>query len=365
MKKIFSILILSILLLSVEAINAQLAQDSWSFSFGVRYPRFVSINLTTRDVNYGGFLSLQRNFSEHVGLRLKSAFSHIESEYLNPISVLTTESTNAITGDLDLLFYFVPCEPVSPYLFGGFGGVYKMLRNKATIGLEDNTFNYELNAGAGFEWGLDTDWRLVTELGYHITNNSEFDGALGFGEVNGRDTYMSIDLGLLYFIDKGEPSRLCQLYFGISQEYKDMTDYDRIEEMIKKHIPREVTKEVVVEKPTTSMSEKWVLVGVNFDFNSSKFTPESYPILYDAAKTLLRNPDMKVEIQGFTDNIGAEGYNKKLSQKRADIVKNYFTSKGISANRLNAVGYGESNPVADNKTADGRAMNRRIEFKVQ
>ncbi len=363
MKKISLLLFFMIIVSDIS--QAQLAKDSWSFSFGVRYPRFVSINLTTRDVNYGGFLSLQRNFSEHVGLRLKSAFSHIESEYLNPISVLTTESTNAITGDLDLLFYFVPCEPVSPYLFGGFGGVYKMLRNKATIGLEDNTFNYELNAGAGLEWGLDTDWRLVTELGYHITNNSEFDGALGFGEVNGRDTYMSIDLGLLYFIDKGEPSRLCQLYFGISQEYKDMTDYDRIEEMIKKHIPREVTKEVVVEKPTASMSEKWVLVGVNFDFNSSKFTPESYPILYDAAKTLLRNPDMKVEIQGFTDNIGAEGYNKKLSQKRADIVKNYFTSKGISANRLNAVGYGESNPVADNKTADGRAMNRRIEFKVQ
>ncbi|NJD22574.1 MAG: OmpA family protein [Melioribacter sp.] len=363
MKKISLLLFFMIVVSDIS--KAQLAKDSWSFSFGVRYPRFVSINLTTRDVNYGGFLSLQRNFSEHVGLRLKGAFSHIESEYLNPVSVLTTESTNAITGDLDLLFYFVPCEPVSPYLFGGFGGVYKMLRNKATIGLEDNTFNYELNAGAGLEWDLDTDWRLVTEFGYHITNNSEFDGAPGVGEINGRDTYMSIDLGLLYFIDKGETSRLCQLYFGISQEYKDMTDYDRIEEMIKKHIPREVTKEVVVERPPTSVSEKWVLVGVNFDFNRSKFTPESYPILYDAAKTLLKNPDLKAEIQGFTDNIGAEGYNKKLSQKRADIVKNYLISKGISANRLNAVGYGEVNPVADNKTSDGRAMNRRIEFKVQ
>jgi len=363
MKKISLLLFFMIIVSDIS--QAQLAKDSWSFSFGVRYPRFVSINLTTRDVNYGGFLSLQRNFSEHVGLRLKGAFSHIESEYLNPVSVLTIESTNAITGDLDLLFYFVPCEPVSPYLFGGFGGIYKMLRNKATIGLKDNTFNYELNAGAGLEWDLDTDWRLVTEFGYHITNNSEFDGAPGVGEVNGRDTYMSIDLGLLYFIDKGESSRLCELYFGISQEYKDMTDYDRIEEMIKKHIPREVIKEVVVEKPTTSVSEKWVLVGVNFDSNSSKFTPESYPILYDAAKTLLKNPDLKVEIQGFTDNIGAEGYNKKLSQKRADIVKNYLISKGISANRLNAVGYGESNPVADNKTSDGRAMNRRIEFKMQ
>ena len=363
MKKIFLLLFFMIIVSDIS--QAQLAKDSWSFGFGFRYPRFVSINLTPRDVNYGGFLSLQRNFSEHVGLRLKGSYSHIESEYLNPSSVLTTESTNAITGDLDLLFYLVPCEPVSPYLFGGFGGVYKMLTNKATIGLEDNTFGYQFNGGVGLEWSLDSDWRLVTEFGYHITNDSEFDGALGVGEVNGRDTYMSINLGLLYFIDKGEPSRLCQLYSGISSEYKDMTDYDRIEEMIKRHIPREVTKEVVVEKPTSAVMDKWVLIGVNFDFNSVKLTAESYPILYDAAKTLLRNPDMKVEIQGYTDNIGSETYNKKLAQKRADVVKNYLTSKGVSESRLRTVSFGESNPVADNKTADGRALNRRIEFKIQ
>ena len=135
--------------------------------------------------------------------------------------------------------------------------------------------------------------------------------------------------------------------------------------MIKKHIPKEVIKVVVVEKPTKTSMGKWILVGVNFDFNKSNLTAESYPILYDAAKTLLMNPDMKVEIQGYTDSIGSEDYNKKLGQRRADVVKNYLTSKGISANRLSTVSYGESNPVADNKTADGRALNRRIEFKVQ
>ncbi|MEW6654143.1 MAG: OmpA family protein, partial [Bacteroidota bacterium] len=166
--------------------------------------------------------------------------------------------------------------------------------------------------------------------------------------------------------EKGAPSKYCQLYTGITQEQKDLTDYGRIEEMIKAHIPKEVTKEIVVEKPAKAAPvEKWVLVGVNFDSNSSKLTAESYPILFDAVKTLLKNPDMKVEIEGHTDNIGSESYNQKLSERRADVVKKYLLSKGIAESRLTASGKGESNPVADNGTADGRAMNRRIEFKIK
>ncbi len=364
MKK-FSLLLSILFIFTAESVQAQLAKDSWIAGFGFKYPRFVSINLTPLNSNYGGFLSIQRNFSEHVGLRFRTGFSHMESEFVNPSLVKIVESTNALTGDLDFMFYLVPCEPISPYFFGGFGGVYKSLTNKATATLDNNTLNFQLNSGIGLEWNLTDEWKFITEFGYHITNNSEFDGAIAATEVNGRDSYMAINIGLLYFIDKGEPSKYCQLYSGITQEYKDMTNYNKIEEMIKKHIPKEVIKEVVVEKPMKVATEKWVLVGVNFEFNSAKLLGESYPILYDAAKTLLMNPNMKVEIQGYTDNVGSESYNKKLSQKRAEAVKGYLTSKGIAANRLTAAGFGESNPVADNKTADGRAMNRRIEFKVQ
>jgi OOP family OmpA-OmpF porin len=135
--------------------------------------------------------------------------------------------------------------------------------------------------------------------------------------------------------------------------------------MIKKNIPKEVIKEVVVEKASTASSDKWVLIGVNFAFNSSKLSGEAFPILYDAAKTLLKNPDVKVEIQGYCDYIGSDAYNKKLSQRRAETVKDYLESKGVASSRLTAVGYGKTDFVADNKTEDGRAANRRIEFKVQ
>jgi len=367
MRKI-SLLLSILLIVAVDVSNAQLAKDSWAFGFGGTYPRFLSVNIQPLNSNIGGFLSLNRNFSEHVGLRFKTGYFHFEGKLDAATPDIMKEATNLIAGNLDLLYYLIPCEPVSPYLFAGAGIGLRILKyNYLTRYLDENETVLSFNLGIGVETALDSDWKIMAEYGYHITNNSEFDGAIGTGEINGRDSYMGISLGLLYFIDKGEPSKYCQLYSGITQENKDMTDYNKIESMIIKHIPKEVVKEVAVERPskTTATAEKWVLIGVNFDFNKSKLLPESYPILYDAAKTLLRNPDMKVEIQGYTDNVGSESYNKKLGQKRADAVKEYLVSKGVAANRLSTTSFGEGNPVADNKTADGRAMNRRIEFKVQ
>jgi OOP family OmpA-OmpF porin len=248
------------------------------------------------------------------------------------------------------------------------------LKNKASD-VDDNELVGELNAGFGVEWNIDPEWRIVTEFDYHLTANTEFDGAIGSTlyedgrvattAVDEHDSYMGVKVGALYYFNQGEPSKNCQLYSGIKEEPKDMTDYDRINEMIKKSIPKEVIKEVVVERPSKASSDKWVLIGVNFDFNSSKLKGEAYPILYDAAKTLLRNPDIKVEIAGYCDYIGSDAYNIKLSQRRAETVKDYLESKGVAATRLKAVGYGKTDFVADNKTAEGRAMNRRIEFKVQ
>ncbi|MCX7797844.1 MAG: OmpA family protein [Melioribacter sp.] len=363
MKKVFLTIIMSSLL--SFSILAQLAENSWVVSAGGIYPRFVNVNITATNTNYGGFLSIQRNFTEHVGLRLTGSYLHLEGEWGTPV---ITSETNALLGSLDVLYYLVPCESVSPYLYVGGGINYRMLTNKATATLDDNAASAQMNAGLGLEWGLTSELKLLTEAAYHLNSNSEFDGAIGIGEINGKDSYMTVKVGILYYFSKGEPSKYCQLYSGLAAERKVQIDYERIEEIVKRYIPREVVKEVVVEKPAETektKAEKWILVGVNFEFNSAKITPESYPILYDAAKTLLQNPNLNVEIQGYTDNIGSEAYNKKLSQKRAEAVKNYLISKGVSANRLKAVGYGEANPIGDNNTAEGRAMNRRIEFKIQ
>jgi OOP family OmpA-OmpF porin len=105
-----------------------------------------------------------------------------------------------------------------------------------------------------------------------------------------------------------------------------------------------------------------VLEGVTFENNSAQLTSGSRAILDDVAASLVAWPDVNVEVGGHTDSRGDDAYNQELSQKRADSVKAYLTAKGVDAARLTTKGYGETKPVADNDTADGRARNRRVEL---
>lgn len=106
-----------------------------------------------------------------------------------------------------------------------------------------------------------------------------------------------------------------------------------------------------------------VLEGITFETNKADITPESETILMQALKTLQTYPDIVVEISGHTDNVGSNSSNQKLSQRRADSVKGWLISKGIPAERITAVGYGEEHPRVANDTAENKRLNRRIEFK--
>ncbi|MFQ5902757.1 MAG: OmpA family protein, partial [Candidatus Binatia bacterium] len=107
-----------------------------------------------------------------------------------------------------------------------------------------------------------------------------------------------------------------------------------------------------------------VLQGTGFGFNSADLTPGARSILEEQAAILDKEPTVRVEIAGHTDSTGPEAYNQGLSERRAKTVEEYLISKGISPDRLKAVGYGESRPVATNDTREGRAMNRRVELNV-
>ncbi|MFH1818781.1 MAG: OmpA family protein [Pseudomonadota bacterium] len=107
---------------------------------------------------------------------------------------------------------------------------------------------------------------------------------------------------------------------------------------------------------------KLMLDGVNFDNDSARLRPESITILDNAAATLKEWGEVKVEVGGYTDAASSIAYNLTLSQRRAEAVSAYLIKHGIAAERLTARGYGEAQPVADNKTAAGRAKNRRVEL---
>ncbi len=106
------------------------------------------------------------------------------------------------------------------------------------------------------------------------------------------------------------------------------------------------------------------LNNVFFETNKYELQKESFPELNRLAEFLKTNPTVKIEISGHTDNVGSESYNKNLSQQRANTVKQYLISQGCNKNQLISVGYGESKPVETNATEEGRAKNRRVEFKV-
>ena len=104
---------------------------------------------------------------------------------------------------------------------------------------------------------------------------------------------------------------------------------------------------------------------INFDTNKATIKPESKPIVDQIVLLLKDNPSLKVSVEGHTDNTGTSARNKTLSQERAQSVVNALMAAGIDKKRLSAVGWGQDKPVADNKTEEGKAKNRRVEIVKQ
>jgi outer membrane protein OmpA-like peptidoglycan-associated protein len=105
-----------------------------------------------------------------------------------------------------------------------------------------------------------------------------------------------------------------------------------------------------------------VIKGVEFETDSDTLRASSSEVLDKAVAVLTEFPNIKLEIGGYTDSQGSVEHNRQLSQRRADAVKKYLVDRGVSSERLEAVGYGPDKPIADNSTAVGRQQNRRVEF---
>jgi len=128
-------------------------------------------------------------------------------------------------------------------------------------------------------------------------------------------------------------------------------------------IPEEpITHDFNLEK--VEVGTKVVLENIFFETNKATLKPESYPQLEQVLKFLNSNPSVRMEISGHTDNTGSLKLNTNLSQARAEAVVKYLVERGVDPSRLDAKGYAFSQPIAPNDTAEGRAKNRRVEFKI-
>jgi len=103
---------------------------------------------------------------------------------------------------------------------------------------------------------------------------------------------------------------------------------------------------------------------VTFDLNSSVVKPGLVTDLDRIAHIMIKYPQTSIMVAGFTDSTGSETYNQRLSERRAESVKNMLVQQGVPPDRIKALGYGESRPVATNATPEGRQMNRRVEIRI-
>jgi outer membrane protein OmpA-like peptidoglycan-associated protein len=144
--------------------------------------------------------------------------------------------------------------------------------------------------------------------------------------------------------------------------FKDSTSYNILE--IPPLAPNAYYKDPFKVDIKFEPSRTFVLEDCNFEFGKAVIDTASYPIINELIEYMRRKPDIRIELGGHTDNVGSAAANLKLSQERADAVKEYMVAHGIDESRIESKGYGMTQPIESNKTEAGRAMNRRTEVKI-
>lgn len=175
-----------------------------------------------------------------------------------------------------------------------------------------------------------------------------------------RDVYDVTEVFLrkdsLYSYTVGEAANLMETY----PIYSDVVSRGYENASVKSYILAELAEEELLQL-TTALGE---FDDAYFEFDDYRISPASFVLLDQVVEILNRYPGIKLEIAAHTDNMGSFEYNMDLSQKRAQSMVNYLVQKGIDPERLVGKGYGESRPIADNNTEEGRSINRRVEFII-
>jgi outer membrane protein OmpA-like peptidoglycan-associated protein len=178
------------------------------------------------------------------------------------------------------------------------------------------------------------------------------------------------DKAVVGSVDKGDGVTEYSIKSTVAKDYRITVDKQGyIFQTLSVKVPAATAEEKTITK-TVEMRKLVVnavsiLRNIYFDFEKATFRTESYNELNRLDAMMKQNPALQVEISGHTDVVGSKAYNKKLSLRRANAVRNFLTSKGVDPRRIKTVGYGEDRPIASNDDdKEGRELNRRVEFKV-
>jgi outer membrane protein OmpA-like peptidoglycan-associated protein len=232
---------------------------------------------------------------------------------------------------------------LKPFLVAGWCGMQSVSRIIHNVpGYSDGFVNNRSwtaahwNAGGGVRLGITDFMDLALTMTYNYTYDDNYDGlpfSLSKVRLNAmHDAFLYHSAGLVF-------------HFGENDGAYQFRHEDEV--------PEELVKKV-------NLAAK----NIHFETASSTIKQESFGDLDSIVEILLDNPTLNAYIEGHTDNVGADDDNLSLSQKRSDAVKAYLVGKGVDESRLTAKGYGETQPISDNSTPEGRTLNRRVEVKL-
>ena len=224
---------------------------------------------------------------------------------------------------------------------------------KALFGDDKVTDNLKESKGAP------TAWLETSELGLQKLKDVDY----GEFAISDNDFTFKGYIGS----DEAKKGLLSEFDSKLNSAYKGSYEIDaprpKVEESVEEN--KTVTIEEQIASCKNQIDELLSNEKIHFDYNKATIKQDSYKLLVNLVDIINKCPDTIVTIEGHTDSDGSAKYNKLLSQKRANAIKAYLENRGVAKERLRAVGYGESKPVASNATREGKQKNRRIEFKFQ
>ncbi len=367
MKGIITILVMLTSLTMAQNNDTKVYKSGWYLGAGGIYPRYMTISdkSIASHNTHGFYLSLGYNITEHFGFRLKPNYVRLHSFFYAGNGNEMENFTRMGSLNLEAVYSILPCDMITPYFLIGYGITYFKSHNpfaKETRPLIKDAFvGYQAVLGVGAELKLWNDISIKTEFDYITASNNKIDGNDHINDVKGilqsnGDSYMNLSLGATWYFSRGKRSKICEP-FGIREVITEVP----VE--IEKVIIDTVYVDKIIEKAVVKR-ESFIIENVRFKFDQDILTKEAELILKNVANVLNKYPEEKFEILGHTDSWGSDKYNMGLSERRAISVKKYLVAHGVDATRLYPAGCGERKPIADNDTPEGRAVNRRIEFKI-
>ncbi len=366
MKKILTILVLITAIVSAQDDSVKIYKSGLYLGVSGIYPHYMTITDKTiaTHKNFGFGFHVGYDISEHFGFRLSTNYVLMGSFWYEN-GKEQDNFVNMGTVNIDALYNILPCEIVSPYVIAGYGFTWFKSSNPYLGPNKDRDWIKEAYTGNQFEMGIGAEFKfwddihIKAEVDYVTATNNKIDGNEHKNGVKGLlysngDTYMNLKLGASWYFWRGEKSKICEP-FSIREVITEIP--------VEKIVIDTVYIDKIIERAIVKR-ESFVLENVRFRFDKDVLTAQAEIILQNVARVLNKYPEENIEILGHTDNWGSDEYNLNLSHRRAISVKKYLVLQGVASTRLFTAGCGERMPIADNETAEGRAINRRIEFSL-